>query len=419
MATIAADRRPGLAALALVLAAGGCAQLERGGAVAPVEPATVLPRVRVGLAVGQAVVEVGGGAALRITHPDGTPAGRVPAGTRATVTLREGRIALGVGGGAVMLLDAATLSPEDTGFVRVGGRDYRGVVELVRASGGLVASNHLTVEDYLLGVVNAEMGRRATNELEALRAQAVVSRTVAVRAIGRDPARGYDLLATVADQAYLGVGAELDQGHEAVGATRGMVLTWDHRVIDAFFHSTCGGQTAEPTEVFAGAGGRPYLRSVADLGPDGRAWCAISPRYRWQETWTGEAIEAALRPETGDAEGSTGGRLRDVVVSGRGPTGRVQAITIYHAAGARTVQGANRVRQVLRPEAGGMLRSSHFTLTGTRRGESLARLVAEGQGAGHGVGLCQWGAVGRARAGARWRGILAAYFPGAEVARLY
>lgn len=398
----------------------GCAQLERGGAaVAAVEPATTLPRLRVGLAVGEPTVEVGGGAALRLAHPDGTTAGRLPAGTRAIASLRDGRIALRPGAGTALLFEAVTLAPEDTGFVRVNGRDYRGVVDLVRTPAGLVASNHLTVEDYLLGVVNAEMGRRAANEVEALRAQAVVSRTVAVRAIGRDPARGYDVLATVADQAYLGVGAEMPQGHEAVAATRGVVLTWERRVIDAFFHSTCAGRTAEPTEIFAGAGGRPYLRSVPDLSPDGRAWCAISPRYRWREEWTGAAIAAAVGALPANGGPAVQGHVSDIVVSERGPTGRVLAITISHESGERSVRGANLVRQALRPEGGGLLRSSSFTLSGTRRGPVLARLVAEGQGAGHGVGLCQWGAVGRARAGAAWDGILAAYFPGAEPSRLY
>lgn len=422
MATIAASARTPRAWLAiagLAAAASGCAQLERGATAQPAAPATTLPRLRVALAAGEPTVTIGGGAALRISHPDGTPAGRLGAGTAATASLRDGRVALRLPGGVELVLDAATVAPEDTGYVRVAGRDYRGVVDLVRTGAGLVASNHLTVEDYLLGVVNAEMGRRAANELAALRAQAVISRTVAVRAIGRDPSRGYDLLATVADQAYLGVGAELDQGREAVEATRGVVLAWDGRVIDAFFHSTCGGRTAEPTEIFAGAGGRAYLRSVSDQAPDGRSWCAISPRYRWREEWVGSAIETILGRDAA-ANGATGrGRVRDVVVTARGPTGRVQAITVRHADGDREVRGANQVRQVLRPEGGGLLRSSQFALTATPGGEGLARLVADGQGAGHGVGMCQWGAVGRARAGAGWQAILAAYFPGAEPARLY
>jgi len=403
-------------ATAAALAAGGCAYLERGAALPDVPPATVMPRVRVGVSVGAAAVTLGGGAALRLALPDGSPVARLGTGSTAIARLAPGGILVEVDGVALPPLEAATLAPEDTGSVRLDGRDYRGVVDLVRTAEGLVAANHVTVEEYLAGVVNAEMGRRAPGELEALRAQAVVSRTIAIRAIGRAPGRGYDLLATVADQAYLGVQAEQPQGVEAVAATRGIVLAWEGAPIDAFFHSTCGGQTAEPTEVFTHAGGRPYLRSMPDLRPDGSAYCAISPRYRWREEWQEPGLSATLRQTV---PGGVAGRLREVAVTARGRTGRVQSIVVRHAAGERVVTGANLVRQVLRPAAGGMLRSSQFTLEGHRAGGELARLVAEGGGAGHGVGMCQWGAVARARDGTRWPEILAAYFPGAELARLY
>lgn len=379
-----------------------------------------MPRVRVGISVGAATLEVGGGAALRVTQPDGSPVGRIPAGARATASLAGSGIAIRSSASGLPTLDALTLTPEDTGYVRINGRDYRGVVDLMRIAGGLLASNLVTVEDYVAGVVTAEMGRRAPEELEALRAQAVISRTVAVRAMGRAAGRGYDLLATVADQAYLGVGSELDQGREAVADTRGIVLLWEGRVIDAFYHSTCGGRTAEPTEIFPGAGGRPYLRSVLDQSPSGASWCAISPRYRWREEWSGTEMAASLRDGMPTTLGAGGlSRIRDIIITARGGTGRVQAITIYHGNGSAPVEGANLVRQALRPVSGGMLRSSHFDLHATRNGDQLARLVAEGQGAGHGVGMCQWGAVGRSRAGHDWEAILAAYFPGAVPGRLY
>jgi len=379
--------------------------------VAPPPPEAVLPRVRVGLVVGESRATIGGGAALVLTRPDGVPVGRIPVGATATVALAGQELRIQVPGGVTLALDAAVVSVEDTGHVRVGDREYRGVLDLLVVGAGLTVVNRVAVEDYLVGVVNAEMGRRGPEELEALAAQAVISRTVAARAIDRSPQRGFDLLATVADQAYLGVAAELPQGADAVAATRGIVLTSGGVPIDAFFHSTCGGRTADPTEIFAGAGGRGYLRSVGDQGPDGRDYCAISPRYRWQESWTGSALTATLR-ET--LRRPALGTVSTVEVAARGATGRVMAITVRHAGGRESVEGANPVRQVLRPPGGGLLRSSHFDLRSAAGG-----LVAEGRGAGHGVGLCQWGAVGRARAGAGWAEILAAYFPGAELARLY
>jgi stage II sporulation protein D len=77
------------------------------------------------------------------------------------------------------------------------------------------------------------------------------------------------------------------------------------------------------------------------------------------------------------------------------------------------------VRQVLRPPSGELLRSSSFSLTAEGAGRRVTRLIADGGGAGHGVGFCQWGAVGRARAGQDFQRIVAAYYPGAQLERLY
>lgn len=387
--------------------------------MAEVGPVGAMPRVRVALAVGDAGVTVGGGPALLLTQPSGTPIGRLATGATASVRGTAAGIVVAGPGLDPPPLDAASLIPEDTGFVRINGRDYRGVVDLVRTAAGLAVVNHVTVEEYLGGVVNAEMGRRAPDELEALRAQAVLSRTVALRAIGRQPARGFDLVATIADQAYGGVASELPQGLEAVAETRGVALTWRGQPIDAFFHSTCGGQTAEPTEVFAGAGGRPYLRAVEDRAPDGTAWCAGSPRFRWREQWTGAELLTTLRETLPAAVGPGVSRVEEIAVTSRSGTGRVLGIAIQYPGGVHPVAGTNTVRQVLRPVAGGLLRSGQFTLHAIREGDAIGRLAAEGSGAGHGVGMCQWGAVGRARGGHRWQAILGAYFPGSDLTRLY
>jgi SpoIID/LytB domain protein len=123
------------------------------------------------------------------------------------------------------------------------------------------------VEAYLLGVVSAEMGRRSPTELAALRAQVVVARTYALRNLRRWEVQGFDLYATVVDEVYGGAGAETPEGLDAVGATRGQILTYDGGPIDACFFSTCGGRTADGTEIFRGAD-RPYLQSFADTDDD-------------------------------------------------------------------------------------------------------------------------------------------------------
>jgi stage II sporulation protein D len=268
------------------------------------------------------------------------------------------------------------------------------------------------------------MGRRSTTEQEALRAQAIVSRTFAIRNLRRWQALGFDAYATVADQVYGGASTETPEGRAAVEATRGQILTYGGEPIDAFFYSTCGGRTADGTEVFRAAN-RPYLRSVPDIDPSGVAYCSISPRFRWHEEWTGEALRgtlqrtlAALPPGTVGPAAADVSEVRDVRVSYRTPSGRVGQLAIGLRLGDVLVDGPN-VRQVLRPVSGELLRSNTFTLIVSGAGRRVTRLVADGSGAGHGVGFCQWGAVGRSRAGQQHAQILAAYYPGAVLERLY
>ena len=148
--------------------------------------------------------------------------------------------------------------------LRLNGREYRGALELRRSDSGLTVVNRIPLEAYVAGVVGAEMGRRAPGEEEALKAQAIASRTYAIRNQGRWKARGYDLVGTTSDQVYAGEGNENTLATAAVAATRGQILTWNNEPIDAFYFSTCGGRTEDGAAAFAGAA-RPYLRSIDDV----------------------------------------------------------------------------------------------------------------------------------------------------------
>lgn len=273
------------------------------------------------------------------------------------------------------------------------------------------------MEGYLGGVLGAEIGRRPVEDREAVIAQAILSRTVAYRALERRRLQGWDLMATVADQVYRGVAAEDPEGLGAVAATRGMLVVWAGQPIDAFFHSTCAGQTATPDEVFASAA-RPYLQSIRDVREDGTPWCAASPRYRWREEWPAGRLlvilQETLRSQGADLSRAT--RLRALTVTARTPSGRVHTVRADLGGTVVPVSGP-AIRQALRTTAGQPLRSAAFELSGARGDSGLVTVVAEGRGAGHGVGLCQWGAIGRARAGWDHRRILAAYFPGTEIQR--
>ncbi|CAN5838932.1 SpoIID/LytB domain-containing protein [soil metagenome] len=385
-------------------------------------PEAAEPRLRVGLAVGVRSATLGGSSDLVVTDPGGDRLATIPAGERwRVIPSGTGVSVQSPGGIGSPPSEAIAMVPTDPlAMVAVDGRTYRGVVEVVRDTGGITLVNRLPLESYLLGVVSAEMGRRNLAELEALKAQAVASRTYALRNLRRRSALGFDLHAGVADQVYAGSGSETPEGMEAVRSTRGMVLTYAGAPIDAFYYSTCGGQTADGVEAFRAAS-RPYLRSFADVDEHGTAYCSISPRYRWREEWTGDALRATLRrtlPVSAGVPGERVRNVRDVWVAQRTGSGRVGRLAISLGSTQVMVEGP-RVRQVLRPASGDLLRSAAFTLTATGAGHGVTRLVAEGGGAGHGVGLCQWGAVARSRAGQHFQRILAAYYPGAVLQRLY
>jgi stage II sporulation protein D (peptidoglycan lytic transglycosylase) len=380
------------------------------------------PRLRIGLAVGVPSAWIGGGADLMVTDPSGARLAAVPAGEQWRVVPSGIGVTVQPPGrvGSTPSEMIAVIASDPAQLVRVSGRTYRGVVEIVRDTAGITLVNRVLLETYLLGVVSAEMGRRNLAEFEALKAQAVVSRTYALRNLGRRKRLGFDLQAGVADQVYVGSGSETPEGLEAVQSTRGMVLTHGGAPIDAFYYSTCGGQTADGVEAFSAAS-RPYLRSFPDVDENGDAYCRISPRYRWREEWTGASLQATLRrtlPAVTGMPGDRVGEVRDVWVAQRTASGRVGRLAITLGANQVMVNGP-AVRQVLRPTSGELLRSSAFILTPTGAGRGITRLVADGHGAGHGVGLCQWGAVGRSRAGHDFQRILAAYYPGATLQRLY
>jgi stage II sporulation protein D len=380
------------------------------------------PEIRVGLVVGALSASVGGSDALVISEPDGSRVAMIPAGQTWQISNAGHSLVLASPTGWISPpMEVITLSAADrTAPVRINGKTYRGIAYVLRDRTGLTVVNHLGVEEYLQGVVSAEMGRRKSVEEAALLAQAVVSRTFAIRKLGRWKARGFDLSATVADQVYGGMAAETPEGRAAVVETRGGVLTYKGAPIEAFFYSTCGGRTADGAEVFHGAA-QPYLRSVPDRADNGSIYCSISPRYRWHEEWTAEGLRATLRrnlPPVAGVRSEAVAQVSDIRVARRTASGRVDQLAIALGGPEVRVDGL-AIRQVLRPASGELLRSNAFSLVATGAGQRVTRLTVDGMGAGHGVGFCQWGAVGRAREGQGFERILAAYFPGTQLERRY
>jgi stage II sporulation protein D len=315
----------------------------------------------------------------------------------------------------------AVVNVTENRFVVANGRRYRGRINVTSGRGGLTVVNQVSVESYIAGVVPPEIGARRPDELAAVLAQAVVSRSFAIKNRGRWDAFGFDAYADTRDQVYLGVAVETDQAWDAVRRTAGQVLEYDGDVIDAYFHSTCGFSTAGVEEAFAAARTRPYLRPVSDDRGGGHYYCDISPRFHWREEWDGSKLRAILSrtlPTVTPLSGDGLQRITDVSVSRTTRSGRVGELRIVFERGDIRIPGPD-VRAVLRPEADRLLSSAAFQLTVTKANGEVTRVVAAGAGSGHAVGMCQWGAIGRARAGQDYRAILTTYFPGTKIERLY
>jgi stage II sporulation protein D len=306
-------------------------------------------------------------------------------------------------------------------LVSVNGKRYRGAVWFVPTDSGILVINALPVDDYLLGVVPHELGTRAVGDLEALKAQAVAARSFALARARERSGRGlpFDLVATEMDQVYGGAGAEHDLATRAVRATAGEVLMVAGKVLAAPYFSACGGRTAEPGEAWAGMQGATWARSVSDRIPGtDRAYCDIAPRAEWRMGFDADDLARALEAVARQRGRRVGERVLDVAVVERSASGRATTVALRTDAGHVELRGAE-LRSALRGSRGEMVASTAFSVAGSeRRGDRLVWLELAGAGHGHGVGMCQWGAIGRARAGQDYRLILRTYYPGATLERI-
>jgi stage II sporulation protein D len=318
------------------------------------------------------------------------------------------------------------VSPQDPFRVRWNGKTWRGEFKVfLNPRGRLTLAVRLPLETYLLGVVPGEIGALTEDLLEAGRAQAIAARSYTLFYRGRRGAEGFDLFGSVEDQLYGPVESERPLATRCVETTQGRLALYRGQPIRANYCSTCGGITAEVWEAWPAAS-LPYLVSHLDHGSGD--FCAASPQYRWREEWTAAdfaATVARFAPAQSVALPAGGaGDLLDVRVDARSRSGRVWRLTVVTTTGEITIP-AYSIRQILRrpSSAGGtaILRSNLFKLDVRRdraSGRALA-VVVSGAGSGHGVGLCQTGALGMARAGLSAEQILTHYYRGAALKRLY
>ena len=272
--------------------------------------------------------------------------------------------------------------------IHLQGRSYEGELEIRPFRGGFYVVNHINTENYLQGVLNAEISTKWN--MEVVKAQAILARTYALRKARFNKNKAWHLQSGHMDQVYKGVGLSDRRGRLALTQTRGYVVKYQGRLADVFYHSNCGGYTEDPGNLWAYS--LPYY-SIKEV-PFGHE----DPNYYWQtflsyrqmaQTMKRAGIPDAQHIEIHERNESN--RVQELLVQG-------QQEKVITAKNFRRLVGYTKVKSLIfeiEPVAGGWQIS--------------------GQGSGHGVGMCQWAAKEMADTGYKYWDILYYFYDGIDI----
>lgn len=273
------------------------------------------------------------------------------------------------------------------GDILINDHIFSGLIDIRKDGNGLHFINELPLEKYIEGVVAVETG--ADWAVEALKAQAVVSRTYAFYQKTLNAGNDFHLTSSTLHQVYKG-GTSNSSVSGAVKETEGEILTYQDKPIEAFYHSTCKGETALPEEVWGKS--YPYFKSVPCVEKN-------SPYENWQRRFSIAEIEKAL--------GITG--IKDISIASMTASNRVKTLKVV-TMNSETEVKATDLRKLLGFKE---LPSTRFSVV---MGEG--DVIFEGGGYGHGVGLSQWGALELANEGKNYKEILEYYYPGTQLKKM-
>lgn len=274
----------------------------------------------------------------------------------------------------------------------------------VRSAGKITS---IPLDDYVLGAVLAEvtpLGETDATVARIYEVQSIVARTYAISQLGRHKQDGFDLCDSTHCQLYqptrVASSRFADAARAAVARTSGRVLAYEGHIAEALFHADCGGATTSADAVWGGPA-RPYLRTIVDNLP-------AETHRPWQISIPTEQLRQALEA---DSRTDVGRTLSAIEVTTRDESGRAASLGVK---GERSYSVRGDVlRMVINQKFGDKaVQSTRFSLT-----KSGNQYVFKGTGYGHGVGMCQRGAMTRARQGEGVEEILRTYFPGATVTR--
>ncbi len=321
------------------------------------------------------------------------------------------------------ILGSATICVFDLSFgegqfwVRRVNRCFRGDIEVSLFRDRLSLINILNLEEYLYGVLPSEIS--SDSPFEALRAQAIAARTTALKKLGRHREEGFDLCSEVHCQVYEGASVEKEIINKAIDETRGLVITYKDASIDALYSANCGGHT-QPN-IFRG--NLPYLEGTLDTDteinfplspldlekylldfPD--TFCSSKRAdFRWKRIYGREDLEKIMNV----------GRLFKIIPLERSVSGHLKRIEVVGEDIAKIIEGELNIRKTF-----GNLRSSLFKIeTKFNKNKEPEFFILYGGGFGHGVGMCQKGAIGMAKRGRDYLEIITHYFPQAKIKKWY
>jgi len=282
------------------------------------------------------------------------------------------------------------VSSTDGRGIWVGQKRFSGKLNLFILDSEILVVNVLGIEKYLSSVVGSEMPTKWP--IEALKAQAIASRTYALKQKGNNL---FDIDSTQKNQVYNGLESRTYKTIRAVKSTRSLVLTYKNKLINALFHSSSGGMTENSQDVWKNK--YPYLSSVKDFDKK-------NPKFRWQKKFSSNEL-TNLFPKIGG--------LRDIEILDITSTGRVKNVKLIGANGSDKMSGV-----VLRKRLGlnsNFVRFKFFEEELNNKFPIKKGLIAFGQGSGHGVGMSQWGAKYLASRGQKAERILKHFYKGVQI----
>lgn len=285
-----------------------------------------------------------------------------------------------------------------SGHIKVNGRGYRSSLILIKKSKyRFTVINRLDLEEYLYGVMLPEISPNWPEE--TLKAQAIISRTYALKNLTKHSGENFHLCDSVHCQVYFGLAGESPRTNKAVDTTRGVILVYQDEPIDAFFHSICGGYTEKPSNVWYSSHNPEYLEGVKCK------FCEDDPRYYWEYSLSKKKIVSVLKKK-----GYPIKEIKKIEIYKEGNGGRVSKMRITDGRGKKYILSTNQFRLFFGQEN---IRSTFFEI------KTYSDVYQfKGKGWGHGVGLCQWGARGMGLQGYDYKEIIKYYYPGTKLKKV-